>query len=208
MDSPRRRRVLHATGGLLAVGLGGCTSAGTTDERTTTSVADDPTTTAPRPDPSAITLAASVRRQASSDAPARFALTLTNGGDVPAELGFGPALYAGPTRRVADVVLDAVDVGADFDTSRTENCWTVPDEYGTTVRDLEYHRLAPGEEHTERYDVYTVEGASECRPEGTYALSRQLPVRGVADVTAYLRFAINEDGTVSVGNDGTKISLE
>jgi hypothetical protein len=109
---------------------------------------------------------------------------------------------------VADVVLDAVDVGADFDTSRTENCWTVPDEYGTTVRDLEYHRLAPGEEHTERYDVYTVEGASECRPEGTYALSRQLPVRGVADVTAYLRFAIDEDGTVSVGNDGTKISLE
>lgn len=205
-----RRRVLAAAGSAVAAGLAGCVGGGsdesTTESSKATTTAGESTTDAPDPEPGALTLNASVQRQADADAPARVEVAFGYEGPGEIDVKYGPALFVGPSRRVDDVVLDAVDAGATLDAERSDGCWRVPDEYGTFVDGDTKRSLTAGDEHTERYDVYTAAGAGGCRPAGTYALSTEVAVRLAANVTATLMFGIDGDGAVAV-EDATGITV-
>lgn len=188
MDEPTRRTILRGSGLALATGLAGCAGGpfGSTDSSAEST---------PEPKPAGVTFSGAVRRQSSEDDPARVEITIANESDAPIDLGFGPALYAGFQSRVNDLRLRPVaDVGDFPDPSYEDGCWTMPSETVSQARETEFRTLDPGGEYTERYDLFTIAGAGDCLPDGGYAVTTEVEVRGVqARLSLTLQFSI--DGT-------------
>lgn len=215
-----RRDLLRRAGGVLAVGLTGC-SGPTRDADASPDTAGPGTDgrssaakTAPTPgrSPSAPSMAASVVRQAARDEPARVRVTVRNPSSETVELRYGPTLLFtdhsdhddrqnhGTDAWPEELVLDPVThVGPWDEPVRTDDgCWRFPADGRTPVQSVLRNReLPPGESRSEEYDVYTRGADRPCLPEGSYRFEDGGGVR--LDDWRSAVFAL----TVDVDPDGT-----
>jgi hypothetical protein len=203
---PRTRRALLATSVAALAGLAGC--AGGSDDDTDPEgggeQTESPSTTAAAPgDPSDLSFAASVARQPSADAPARIDAALSNDGDAPVVLELTADFFGRFQRTFPRVVL--VPVGDDPDVEQAAGCQRVRVDADGGPGESSPRELPAGDSVEASYDVYTRERADECFPDGAYAISEEVAVRGADSVDLDLVFRI-QDGSVAVADDGTSVS--
>lgn len=219
-----RRSFLRAAGVAATLGVAGCLGDGgapaTTDPTsdttgtTTTATTTTPTTTSGPPAARSLSLDARVLWQADADRPARVEATLANDGDATVVAGYGRWLLftdnAGGLEWPEGISLAPVDSsGRATDLSRSDSgCWrAATDEERTVVSILEYRGLAPGETISQRYDVFTADGASACRPDGRYVFEDGVTMRS-DDSEAVLTLVLDLDGgevQIGAGTDARAV---
>lgn len=198
----RTRRSLLAAGAAAVSALAGCSSTDADDAGTTTRPPPDTETMSP--DADALTVSATVARQASADGPPHIDVTLANEGDAPIGVEADPSLFAGSPGTFRGLVLLAAD--EDMDATHADDCWRVSVDTDAGPAETALQDVPAGGSITQSFDVYTREAADECLPTGTYSVTKELDVTGIAaSVSLSLRFEV-EDETVSVSARGTEVT--
>jgi hypothetical protein len=227
MDVPRRR-LLAASGAVLAGGLAGCQSRGSGDgsptdgspdrtESTTPITESTPTTPGattseatptdeptPTPDLDAIHPFAEVRAQPSPDAPGTILAGLTNRGSTRVGFNYGPRLF------LSEGGADTVELIEYRDgLERRDGCWR-RDSDSPTVTAIVTSRptkLAPGESLSEEFYLYTPPDVDRCLPAGTYEFEERIAPRfddeRIPEYLVFgLRVTVADDRTLEVETTG------
>ena len=206
-----RRSLLEALGGVAVVGTAGCISsigsgseAGSERSDETAATAGDARTVT-MGDTGALSFAADVAEQPSSEAPARIAARVETTGSEPVRVGLGPTLLfsddSGDLAWSSELVLNPDDPGVKMpgETRSIDGCWRhLADAKQPIQSILKWHTIEPNGSLRETFDVYTRGDAGPCLPEGTYRYQDEILVGNESrSVTTTLVVEVSSDRTLS-----------
>ena len=206
-----RRSLLEALGGVAVVETTGCISSMGSGSEARSERSDETAATAgdartvTMGDTGALSFAADVAEQPSSEAPARIAARVETTGSEPVRVGLGPTLLfsddSGDLAWSSELVLNPDDPGVKMpgETRSIDGCWRhLADAKQPIQSILEWHTIEPNGSLSETFDVYTRGDAGPCLPEGTYRYQDEILVGNESrSVTTTLVAEVSSDRTLS-----------